>query len=129
MFPIPHSFSPPPFLTFTSQASNFQPFQTHTSHTSTTQPQQTNPFLSSIPDTSSCNPLLASTQHILDRIQKLEVGNQDLNNNQTYEQLCNEPKHPLVSYHMLPTNFELPKFDKFKGKEDPKDHLRICKHE
>jgi len=66
---------------------------------------------------------LDSTQHILDRLQKLEVGNQDSNNNKTYEQLCNEPINPSVPYYIWPTKFELPKFDKLKGKEYPKDHL------
>lgn len=43
--------------------------------------------------------------------------------------MCNEPIHPLVPYYVWPNDFELPKFDKFKGKEDPKDHLRMFKHE
>lgn len=70
-----------------------------------------------------------SNQHILNILQKLEVGNQYLNNNQTYKQLCNELIHHSIPYYTWPTNFELPKFDKLKGKEDPKDHFIIFKHE
>ena len=89
----------------------------------------THQIFSNFQDTNQLNPLLTSTQAILDRLQKLEVGSQDPNNAQTYDQLCNEPIHPSVPYYAWPDNFELPKFDKFKGKEDPKDHLRTFKHE
>lgn len=59
----------------------------------------------------------------------MEVGSQDPKYNQTYGELCNELIHPSVPYYVWPNNFELPKFDKFKGKEDPKDHLRMFKYE
>ena len=104
-----NTFQPPPFH---SQASN-----------------NTHQLFQNFQDANQLNPLLASTQTILEILHKLEVGSQDPNNAQTYDQLCNEPIHPSVPYYVWPNNFELPKFDKFKGKEDPKDHLRTFKHE
>lgn len=112
--------------THTSQI-NTNTQHVHNSHASTS--HQTNPLFSNFQDTNILDSLLASIQVILDRLQKLKVSNQDPNHCQTYEQLCNEPIHPSVPYYVWPNNFELPKFDKFKGKEDPKDHLKMFKHE
>lgn len=41
-----------------------------------------------------------------------------------YGFICNEPIHPLVPINDFPYKFNIPKRDKFKGKEDPREHLR-----
>lgn len=46
----------------------------------------------------------------------------------SYGEICNEPIIPYVSIGEYPKRFEMPKIDKFKSKEDPKEHLRHFKH-
>ena len=41
-----------------------------------------------------------------------------------YRNICNEPIHPSIPKKKLPHRFEFPKIEPFKGKEDPKEHLR-----
>lgn len=46
----------------------------------------------------------------------------------SYTTICNEPIHPSVPKNTFPYKFEIPKIDKFIGKEDPKEHLRKFKY-
>ena len=41
-----------------------------------------------------------------------------------YRNICNEPIHPSIPKKKLPHRFEFPKIEPFKGKENPKKHLR-----
>ena len=45
-----------------------------------------------------------------------------------YEPICREPTHPNVPKKDIPYKFEIPKIEPFKGKEDPKEHLRKFKY-
>ena len=45
-----------------------------------------------------------------------------------YETICSEPIHPSVSKKDKAYNFEIPKIEPFRGKEDPKEHLRKFKY-
>lgn len=42
----------------------------------------------------------------------------------SYGSICNESIHPSILIKGLPYKFEVPKMDKFKVKEDPKEHQR-----
>lgn len=42
----------------------------------------------------------------------------------SYENFCNKPIHPSVFKKEIPFKFEIPKIELFKGKADPKEHLR-----
>ena len=46
----------------------------------------------------------------------------------SYTTIGNEPIHPSVPTKSFPYKFEIPKIDKFKGKEDPREHLRQFKY-
>jgi len=41
-----------------------------------------------------------------------------------YENICNDRIHRSVPKKEIPFKFEILKIDSFKGKEDPKEHLR-----
>lgn len=42
----------------------------------------------------------------------------------SYGSICNEPIHQSIPIKYFPYKFDIPKMDKFKGKEDTKEHLR-----
>lgn len=42
----------------------------------------------------------------------------------SYTLICNEPIHPSVPMNTFSYKFEIPKIDKFIGKEDPRENLR-----
>jgi len=42
----------------------------------------------------------------------------------SYGSICNELYHPSIPIKNFPYNFEVPKMDKFKGKENSREHLR-----
>lgn len=46
----------------------------------------------------------------------------------SYETICNEPIHPSVPKNDILFKFKILKIMPFKGKEDPKEHLRRFKH-
>lgn len=46
----------------------------------------------------------------------------------SYTIICNEPIHPSVLIKNLPYKFEIPKIDKVKGKEYPREHIRQFKY-
>ena len=46
----------------------------------------------------------------------------------SYETICNEPIHPSVPKIDIPFKFEILKIESFKGKDDPKEHLRCFKY-
>ena len=46
----------------------------------------------------------------------------------SYSEICNEPINPCVLIDEYPKRFERTKIDKFKSKEDPKEHHRHFKH-
>lgn len=48
--------------------------------------------------------------------------------NLSYTSICNESIHPNVPAKTFPYKFEVPKIDKFKEKEDPKEHLHQFKY-
>lgn len=54
-------------------------------------------------------------------------SNQGLNK-VSYGEIFNEPINPCVPMREYPKRFKVPKIDKFKSKEDPKEHLRHFKH-
>ena len=45
-----------------------------------------------------------------------------------YETIYSEPIHPSVPKKDIPYKFEIPKIEPFRGKEDPKEHLRKFKY-
>lgn len=42
----------------------------------------------------------------------------------SYTTICNEPIHPSLPENTFAYKFEIPKIDKSRGKEDPREHLR-----
>lgn len=46
----------------------------------------------------------------------------------SYGEICNEHIDPCVPISEYPTRFEMPTIDKFKSKENPKEHLWHFKH-
>lgn len=41
-----------------------------------------------------------------------------------FKEICPFPFDPSLSLTPYPLGFEIPKFDKYKGKGDPRDHVR-----
>lgn len=46
----------------------------------------------------------------------------------SYTTICNEPIHPSVPTKSFPYKFEIPKIDKFRGKENPREYLHEFKY-
>lgn len=71
-----------------------------------------------------------STSHdeMLKKLHEMEqIVNDQGNTKLSYGSICNDPIHPFIPIKYFPHNFEVPKMDKFKGKEDPEEHIRQFK--
>jgi len=42
----------------------------------------------------------------------------------SYNNIINEPINPMVLVKQFSFRFKIPRIEKFKGKEDPREHLR-----
>lgn len=66
---------------------------------------------------------------ILNRLHEMEKNlNNQGKSRVSYGSICNKPIHPSIPIKDFPYKFEVPKMDKFKGKEDPQEHLHQFKY-
>lgn len=54
--------------------------------------------------------------------------NNQMKSKLSYQSIINELINPMVHIKQLPYKFEVPHMDKFKGREDLREHLRQFKY-
>ncbi|KAH9299908.1 hypothetical protein KI387_044604 [Taxus chinensis] len=91
-------------------------------------PQQNIPFASYTGHINMPPPQSDVVQLLFKKIADLEASTKGAHPSYSFEEVCNEPIHPLVAFKPYPPQWELPKFSKFHSREDPQQHLRAFKH-
>lgn len=66
---------------------------------------------------------------IMRRLKELEAKENNMGLSKvSYGEICDEPINPCIPMSTYPEKFDMPKIDKFKSKEDLKEHLKHFKH-
>lgn len=72
---------------------------------------------------------MSNEDKIMKRLQELEAkSNSEGISKIIYGEICNDLINPWVPMRPYLKKFEIPKINKFKSKEDPKEHLRYFKY-
>jgi len=75
-----------------------------------------------IPQPPPTSDLMSIVQTLIQKVDDIQTGGK--HKHYSFEDICPYPFDHTLYMPPFPKNFETPKFDEYKGKGDPRDHLR-----